>query len=428
MKSLSGWQVFAHPESVRGPILVAPLPNVFIGEICEIRASITSAQVVAHAQVIGFQDRQTILSVLGGTSGLSRKMVIMPSGRRLQVAAGMPLLGAVLDATGKLVERLCPPLEGAMSLCGIDAPAPEYYERTSIGQLIPTGVRAIDGLLSCGVGQRVGIFAPAGCGKTTLMNMLIENMSADVFVVGLIGERGREVGEFTEWLRHSKHGERTVLVYSTSDASSVDRSNAAFVATTVAEEFRRQGKQVVLLLDSLTRFARALRDLALASGEVPARRGYPASVFNALPKLLERSGQTKQGSITAFYTVLLEGNEEDPLGDEIRSILDGHIYLSSKLAGQGHFPAIDVLRSNSRLFTQVADEDHQQLASKIRNNLARLEELQLFFDLGEYKPGVNLEIDQLIARKPALMGFLCQRKEDSCLLKDLLGEMNNATS
>ena len=429
MKVLELWKRYAHPVSLRGPMIEAPLREVFIGELCELRASLTAQDPIARAQVVGFHAEQAVLSVLGSTRGLSRQMVVMPSGESLHINVGASLLGCVLDPSGYVVERFSPSSEGYSARCRVDAVPPSYAERATIDTALHTGVRAIDSLLTCGVGQRVGIFAPAGCGKTSLMNMLIEHIDADVFVVGLIGERGREVAEFSEWLRQSGQCERTVLVYATSDFASVDRCNAANVATTVAEFFRDQGKKVVLLLDSLTRYARALRDLALAAGEMPARRGYPASVFDALPKLLERSGKTKRGSITAFYTILLEGEDEpDPIGDEIRSILDGHIYLSHKLAGQGHFPAIDVLKSTSRLFSHITSIQHQALAADARGILGKLDEMQIYIDLGEYKPGENADNDYAFSCKPALTALLRQSLQDATPLADTLERLHAAVA
>ena len=237
------------------------------------------------------------------------------------------------------------------------------------------------------------------------------------------------MAELSHWLRGSSHRDRAVLVYATSDFSPVDRMNAALVATTVAEYFRKSGKKVVLLLDSLTRFARALRDVALSAGEMPARRGYPASVFDAMPKLLERAGKTQEGSITAFYTVLLESEDEvDPIGDEVRSILDGHIYLSKKLAGQGHYPAIDILRSASRVFTQVTSKSHKTLATKVRSTLSTLEEMQMFVDLGEYKKGDNAENDFAFACKPKLNKVLRQSMDESTSFDKTLEQFNAAVS
>lgn len=429
MSSPAVWKQFAHPTSLRGSVLEAPLKNVFIGEICDIRASLHKQEITGRAQVVGFQHEKTILNMMGPTAGASREMVLMPTGQSLHIPVDFSLLGSVLDATGKVVERFGAQEFGAVEMCKVDALPPSYLERGLIDAPLKTGVRAIDGLLTCGEGQRIGIFAPAGGGKTSLMHMLIEHGDADVFVIGLIGERGREVAELTAWLRSSNHSDRAVLVYATSDYSPVDRMNAAFVATTVAEYFRKNGKKVVLLLDSLTRFARALRDVALTAGEMPTRRGYPASVFDALPKLLERPGKTKEGSITAFYTVLLESEDEvDPIGDEVRSILDGHIYLSKKLAGQGHFPAIDILRSASRVFTQVTTPAHQKIATKVRSTLSTLEEMQIYIDLGEYKKGENPENDHAFACKSKLNKLLRQTLEESTPFAKTLEQMNAAVS
>ena len=403
----------AYPQRLSGPILEAALPEVAIGELCDIRRSWQDREVVARAQVVGFQGERAVLSLIGNARGLSREALLQPTGRALAAWIGESALGAVLDPSGRIVERFAPEAGVGGEERGIDADPPPYSRRVGIREPLATGVRAIDGLLTCGVGQRVGIFASAGCGKTMLMHMLIEQSDADVFVIGLIGERGREVTEFAEALRASPKRERCALVFATSDFSSVDRCNAALLATTVAEYFRDQGKKVVLFVDSMTRYARALRDVALAAGEPPARRGYPASVFDSLPRLLERPGATHGGSITAFYTVLLESDDEpDPMADEIRSILDGHIYLSRKLAGQGHYPAIDVLKSASRVAGQVCDGGHLQAASALRALMARLEELQVFIDLGEYRAGENADNDRAMNAREALRQWLRQPMDE----------------
>lgn len=283
------------------------------------------------------------------------------------------------------------------------------------------GVRAIDGLLTCGIGQRVGIFAGAGAGKTSLMTMIISHSSADVYVIGLVGERGREVTEFlAEGIPEDKR-DKIIVVYSTSDRPAVERRNAALIATTIAEYFRDAGKNVVLMIDSMTRYARALRDVALSAGEMPARRGYPSSVFDNLPRILERSGKTQFGSITAFYTVLLEEEEEvDPIGDEVRSILDGHIYLSRKLAGTGHYPAIDVLRSVSRVTRAVSSDEQREAASLFRNYLSKLDELKLMIELGEYQPGENPATDKIVGKTDIIKNFLQQKMEDKTSFTQML--------
>lgn len=425
MKSPRMLRYYAHPQKLSGPILEAALKGVAIGEVCEIRKNIEDTEIVARAQVIGFNREMTVLSLMGKSKGLSREAVLMPTGSSLAVWISNDMLGSVVDPSGKIVERLSQSHTTGGEMLSVDTVPPSYIDRESIREPLETGVRAIDGLLTCGIGQRIGIFASAGCGKTMLMNMLIEHGNADVFVLGLIGERGREVTEFTDYLRQSTKRKNCVLVYATSDFSSVDRSNAALLATTVAEYFRSQGKRVVLFLDSITRYARALRDVSLSAGEPPARRGYPASVFDSLPHLLERPGLTNQGSITAFYTVLLEGDDEpDPIADEIRSILDGHIYLNRKLAAQGHFPAIDVLRSASRVATHVTTRDHQTLAYEVRGLMARLEELQMLLDMGEYKPGENTENDRAVKAKEKLKKFLRQSYDEGSTLEKAIGEMH----
>ncbi|KKI73533.1 ATP synthase [Burkholderia pseudomallei] len=421
----------AHPRRIQGPIIEAPLPEVAIGELCAIRAAAGSDTTIGRAQVVGFGRDTAILSTLGSTAGLSRQVALVPTGERMTIDVSPALLGAVVDATGGIVETFGapPPAGAAPGRRAIDAAPPDYAARRPIERRLATALRAIDGLLACGVGQRFGIFAAAGCGKTSLMNMMIEHAAADVYVVALIGERGREVSEFVERMRRSGSRNRTVVVYATSDRSSVDRCNAALVATTIAEYFRDLGCDVMLFLDSMTRYARALRDLALATGEAPARRGYPASVFEQLPRLLERPGRTRAGSITAFYTVLLENEEEpDPIGDEIRSIVDGHVYLSRQLGAKGHFPAIDVLRSASRLFDEIADAPHRALAKRFRQHLARIDEMQVFLDLGEYRRGENPENDDALDRRPALDAFLQQAVDEASAFGDTLERLSEAAS
>ena len=415
----------AHPLRLSGPLIEAALDEVVVGEVCEVRRHWRSPEVTARAQVIGFKPGAVLLSLLGDGKGLSRESMIVPTGATLQLACSEALLGSVVDARGVIVERLAPSTAFGLRDCPVDADPPAYQQRRAVVEPLRTGVRVIDGLLTCGVGQRIGIFAAAGSGKTTLINMLIEHTDAEVFVIGLIGERGREVTEFIEHLRHSPKRCRCVVVYATSDFSSVDRCNSALQATTVAEYFRDQGRRVVLLLDSLTRYTRARRDLALAAGEAPARRGYPASVFDALPRLLERPGVTALGSITAWYTVLLESDDEpDPMAEEIRSILDGHVYLSRVLAAKGHYPAIDVLRSVSRVATQITSPQVRQLAATTRETLARLEQLQVFLDMGEYSPGADAANDRVLQRREALDQWLRQPTGQGCEPDEALRSLN----
>lgn len=406
----------AHPLRIQGNVIEAHLPGTRIGEICEIQKSLLEPEVLGTAQVIGFNKEHTLLSLLNDNQGFSRRNVLLPTGKPFRIDVHKNIAGAIIDATGTVRGRLDnavqESLTGAQSLEACGAPK-DFTQRKPIAESLATGVRAIDGLLTCGQGQRMGIFAAAGCGKTSLMSMIVEHSEADIYVIGLIGERGREVTEFVEELKRSSRCSQIVLVYATSDRSCVERCNAAKIATTIAEFFSEQGKNVLLFIDSITRYARALRDVALSMGELPARRGYPASVFEALPKLLERPGRFLTGSITAFYTVLIENEEEsDVIGDEVRSILDGHITLSKKLAAKGHYPAIDIMRSISRVFLQVTDPEHRQLAKRFREYLVRQKEMQLYLDLGEYRRGENPENDAAFDRKNQMEAFLQQSMDE----------------
>lgn len=413
--------------TVTGSIITAPLKRSFVGERCFLYRSLKSSVPVAQAETIGLSHGGVTLSLLGASGGISTSDIIVPTGTTFAVPVDDSLLGCVIDCEGKVRQRF-----GNEAASGAVLPTsrpivsfpPDFSERRPIREIFQTGIRAIDSLLTCGVGQRIGIFAGAGAGKSSLMSMIINHSLADVYVVGLVGERGREVTEFLEEGIPQEKRHNTIVVYSTSDRPAVERRNAALIATTIAEFFRDSGKSVVLMVDSMTRYARALRDVALSAGEMPARRGYPASVFEALPRILERSGATHQGSITAFYTVLLEEEDDvDPIGDEIRSILDGHIYLSRKLGGKGHFPAIDVLRSASRVVSSICDAQQLKQAARIRHYMARLDELQLMLDLGEYTPGENAETDAVINLRPVIDNFVKQKMNECTPFPDMLEMM-----
>lgn len=421
----------AHPLNVNGPLIEAPLTKVKIGELCEIYPNWQDQTVLARAQVLGFKGNTTLMSLIGSVEGLSRNMVISPTGRPFMLSLSASLAGSVLNPSGKVAEKIGSyaadtyPDEQRQ----INAPPPRYDERVGISDPFITGVRAIDGLITCGKGQRMGIFASAGCGKTTLMQMIINNADADIFVIALIGERGREVTEFVEEVKNSEQRDKCIIVYATSDFSALDRSNAALVAMTVAEYFRDQGLDVVFFLDSVTRYARALRDVALLAGEPPARRGYPASVFERLPALLERPGLTTSGSITAFFTILYEGDDEsDPIAEEIRSILDGHIILSRKLAAKNHYPAIDVLKSISRVCNRVIGQEHLAVAGCLRQTLAKAEELQVLIDFGEYVPGQDPVNDAVFTCGQQINQLLCQELYDKTTLDTTLEYMHAIVS
>lgn len=423
----------AHPARIHGCLIEAPLQGVFIGEICFIEHSLAQPNVIAKAQVVGFKEGLTVLSLIGRAQGLTREVVIRPSGYPFVFEVGEHLAGKIFNAAGEQVgtlsENFSEPMLLNTKLLRIDSPPVSVTQRQPVAEPMVTGVRAIDSLLTCGLGQRIGIFAAAGSGKTSLMNMIINHAHADIHVVALIGERGREVIEFIEELKESPHAAQTILIYATSDSPPIERCNAALLATTIAEYFRDCGRNVLLYVDSMTRYARALRDVALATGELPARRGYPASVFEQLPMLLERPGQLKHGSITAFYTVLLESEEEaDPIGDEIRSILDGHIYLSHKLAGRGHYPAIDILHSISRVFQKVTTPEHRRCAIDLRDMISRLEQIQLYLELGEYQRGESHENDRALDKKEQIEGFLKQAMDEPMNFDNMLNILNELAS
>lgn len=415
MKKFKLTKQLAHPIHIQGSIMATRLRDVAIGEKCIITENLFNQKIVASGEVVGFKNELTLVSIMGEIKGLSRHSVIIPTGDFHGIEVNEGLLGAVVNASGEVVERISPLKtmirKGEKRLVHIKPP--HYAQRQTITDPFITQIKSIDSLLTCGKGQRIGIFSAAGSGKTTLLKMLIDFSIADVFVIGLVGERGREVNEFVKEVRESTKAEKTAIVFGTSDCSPLERANTALKATTIAEYFSGQGKDVVLFIDSVTRYSRALRDVGLAAGEMPVRRGYPVSVFERLPELLERAGNFTVGSITAFYTVLLENDQEtDPFAEEIQSILDGHIYLSRELAEKYHFPAIDVLRSQSRLFAKVTSKEHGLVAAGIRQVLAKLKELELLVSLGEYKEGQNAENDHALQLKGRLETFLKQNLDD----------------
>jgi type III secretion protein N (ATPase) len=422
---------FATVDSIVGQTFRARLTGVAIGEMCAIHESAFSDTAIGQAQVVALLADTAVLSVLNPIEGFHRGCVLRPTGKRMSVLLSTALLGTVLDASGHVVERLTDGVSrhiDAEQEMALDGPGPAYYERDARTEPLWTGIRAIDGLLTCALGQRVGIFAAAGSGKSSLLSMLIGGVDADVSIVALIGERGREVSEFVDRLRDARAAERFIVVYATSDQSAVERANAAKVAMAAAEYFRDLGRRVVLYVDSLTRYARAERDIALSSGEVPVKRGYPLSVFDRLPKLIERAGRTATGSITAFYTVLLESEEEaDLVADEFRSLLDGHLYLSRALAETHHYPAIDILKSASRLFGAVTDSSHQSMAAAFRQRLAKYQELQVYIDVGEYKSGQNAENDRVVDSAAAIRRCLVQPQYEQSSFADTQRLMREAT-
>lgn len=375
-----------------------------IGELCELVSP--QGERVA-AEVVGVWRQGVLLVPFDGLTGVSAATQVVSLGRRMQVPVGEALLGRVLDGFGQPIDDLGE-LHGAQWR-NVHASPPQPLKRQRVREPLPTGVRAIDACLTVGEGQRVGIFAPAGVGKSTLLGMLARGSDAEVNVIALIGERGREVREFIEETLGDDALARSVCVVATSDKSAVERTRAAHVATAIAESFRDQGRRVLLVMDSLTRFARAQRDIGLASGEPPTRRAFTPSVFAELPRLLERAGQGELGSITAFYTVLMEDEESaDPVAEEVRSILDGHIVLTRKLAAQGRYPAIDVLDSVSRVMPSIVSDAHLAAATHLRKLVAKYKEAELLVQIGEYKPGSDPLADEAIAKREAIEKFLGQ--------------------
>ncbi len=401
-------QVHGRITRLQGPLLRATLEDVRIGEECLLRRP--DGEVALTAEVVGFEGGEVVLAPGGDAMGISTRTEVVPTGRLPRAPVGEALRGRVIDAFGRPLDE-----GAAIAATGeLHRDAPHPMRRPPIDRPIGTGVRAIDGLLTLGEGQRVGLFGAAGVGKSRLLAQIIRNATADRIVLGLIGERGREVAEFLNRDLGPEGRARAAVIVATSDRPASERLRAAYTATAAAEAFRDAGHSTLLLIDSATRVARALREIGLAAGEPPVRRGFPPSTFAALPRLVERAGRTEKGSITALYTILVEGDDDDadPVADELRSLLDGHIILSRALAGRGHFPAIDVLKSASRLADAVSSETHLAAARSLRGHLAKLDEIELLVQIGEYAEGSDAAADAALAAKPAIEKFLRQKGED----------------
>lgn len=397
----SGEQLIGRITEVGPALLRAALPGVGLHELCRLEPS------GLHAQVVAVQGHSALLSPFGEPRGVSTGSPVWALGRYHEIALGAFLLGAIVDGLGRPLDDQAIPADALYRSAEGSPPPP--LTRPIIDTPLPVGVRAIDGLLTCGVGQRLGIFAAAGGGKTSLLGMICDGSLADVIVLALIGERGREVREFLEHTLSPAARQRTVVVVATSDRPALERSTAADTATTIAEYFRDQGQSVLLMMDSLTRVARAAREIAVAAGEPCGAGGYPASFSARLARLLERAGPASGGSITGLYTVLVEGdNLNEPLADEVRSLLDGHIVLSRALAEANHYPAIDVAASVSRVMGQIVGQEHRQLAARLRRLMATYQDIELLVRVGEYQQGQDPEADEAIARQADIRQFLCQ--------------------
>lgn len=412
---------------VIGTMLKVAGVQVSLGEVCELRQR--DGTLLQRAEVEGFSRTLALLAPFGELVGLSRQTRVIGLGRPLAVPVGSALLGRVLDGLGE-------PADGQGPLAGddwvqIQAQAPDPMRRRLIEQPLPTGVRIVDGLMTLGEGQRMGIFAAAGVGKSTLIGMFARGTQCDVNVIVLIGERGREVREFIEMILGPDGLARSVVVCATSDRSSIERAKAAYVGTAIAEYFRDRGMRVLLMMDSLTRFARAQREIGLAAGEPPTRRGFPPSVFAELPRLLERAGMGETGSITAFYTVLAEDDTgSDPIAEEVRGILDGHLILSREIAARNQYPAIDVLGSLSRVMSQIVSAEQRQYAGQLRRLLAKHNEVETLLQVGEYRHGSDAVADEAIARIDAIRDFLSQPTDQlsdyDTILEQLAGVIDDA--
>lgn len=405
-----------------GLIIKAAVPGVRIGE----RVEIISTGGTLDAEVVGFRDKEVMLMPMGFPEGIGPDSEVVPTGRPFEIKCGEALLGHVLNGLGQPIDGADLATMRGLEDWAVERDPPHPLERERITEHISFGVRAIDGLLTIGKGQRVGLFAGSGVGKSTLMGQIARNTEAEIVVVCLIGERGREVRDFIEESLGEEGMKKSVVVCATSDESSLIRQKSAFVATAVAEWFRDKGAKVLLMMDSTTRFARAQREIGLAVGEPPARQGYPPSVFSMLPRLLERTGNSSRGSITALYTVLVAGGDmEEPISDEVRGILDGHIILNRALGARNHWPAIDVLPSLSRVMNGVVGEEHREAAGLLRKVLATYEKQRDLILLGAYQYGSDPETDYAIDKIEAVEAFLRQRTEESTPYEDAVQHMIN---
>lgn len=395
---------------VTGLVLRATIPGVRVGELVYVDSEpgVRVQGPRVQAEVVGFRGDEVVLMPLGEVAGIGPESVVSPTGRPLGIRVGEGLLGRVLGGLGEPIDG-GGPIAGETEEWPVDRAAPDPLARRRVERPLALGVRAVDAFLAVGEGQRLGLFAGAGVGKSTLLGQIARNTEADVNVICLVGERGREVREFLEDALGPAGRARSVVVCATSDAPSLVRLKSTFVATAIAEWFRERGRRVLFMMDSLTRFARAQREVGLAAGEPPARQGYPPSVFAALPRLLERTGNSDRGSITALYTVLVAGGDmEEPIADEVRGIVDGHIVLSRELGARSHWPAIDVLPSLSRVMPQITDPEHQRAAARVREWLAAYERNRDLIALGAYQKGSDPRTDEALARIGAITDFLRQ--------------------
>jgi flagellum-specific ATP synthase len=410
-------------EQIVGLTVEANGPSCNIGDICIISAEDSNREM--SAEVVGFRGNKVLLMPYGDMNGIGYGSTVRNTGKQLQIGVGSDLIGRTVDA-------LANPMDGGPPIAvqeyyPIEGQAPNPLERPSIVEPIEIGIKAIDGLITIGKGQRMGIFAGSGVGKSTLLGSIAKNVKSDINVIALVGERGREVVDFIENSLGADGLARSVLVVATSDQPAMMRSKCALTATAIAEYFSQQGKDVLLMMDSLTRYCMALREIGLSIGEPPVARGYTPSIYSELPKLLERAGKFNNGSITGIYTVLVEGDDaNEPISDTVRSIIDGHIMLSRKIAASNHYPAIDVLSSLSRLMNEIAPPDHIALAGRLRNLLSLYNQNEDLISVGAYKSGTNPELDHAIRCKGKLDRLLQQGTDENFSLDETLRLMAEA--
>ena len=422
----------AQPVTVDGKIvdvvgltIEATGPPMRVGDLCYIRPRDGSRRI--PVEVVGFRGDRILLMALGDTHGIGPGSLVTPTFRPQEVRVGRGLLGRIIDSMGRPLDGGGPIVAEATAPLVARSPAP--MERRRITEPVATGVRAVDACITCGKGQRVGIMSGTGIGKSKLIGMIARNTSADVNVIALVGERGREVRDFVEVDLGPEGLARSVVVVATADEPALLRLKGAYVATAIAEWFRAQGADVMFMMDSITRFAMAQREIGLAVGEPPTTKGYPPSVYALLPKLLERAGTSPSGSITGFYAVLVEADDlNDPIGDATRSILDGHVALSRDLATRGHYPAVDVLESISRAMIDVTNERHQELAQQIRTHLATYRDAEDLVNIGAYVEGSNPDIDAALRLMPGIRRFLQQGLFECGSFETLEEEMSRALS
>lgn len=420
--TISPVEVRGRVTGIVGLIVKAAVPEVWVGELCLINTPHSTQPV--KAEVVGFRDNEVMLMPLGDLNNIGMNAEVIPTGHALTVNVGDELLGRVLNGLGEPIDTQ---FKGPLH-CSYEYPVhndpPDPMKRERVLKPLEIGIKAIDGLLTVGQGQRIGIFAAAGVGKSTTLGMIARNTEAEINVIALIGERGREVRDFLDNDLGPEGLKRSVVVVATSNEPSLVRLKAAYVATAIAEYFRDKGKKVMLMMDSVTRFARAKREVGLATGEPPARGGFPPSVFSELPKLLERTGNSDKGSITAFYTVLVEGDDmNEPVADEVRSILDGHIILSRAMAARNHYPAINVSESVSRVQHFVATKQHLAAAAKLREVLATYEKEKDLILIGAYKKGSDQKVDFALEKIDAVNNYLKQGTHEKVSYDDSINQL-----